>query len=247
MLSTSQATRRYCAVTILVTGVATLSLLRIGGPAQAAAIATRTDLQTILGGSGTLEDFESYIIPDGSAMNLLDITVLDSTSVTNGQGPGLVIPGVSFSLGMGGFLQAGLGDWNGAAYFGSPSKEILTGNSILAINFASPVRAFGMDLRAFTGFGATATMSVFGPDGATPIGLISSIGLSDDGIPLFAGWEDKSGIGRVELKQFILTQHIQNWSPIIDNLEFGGRPVLEPSSLMLMLATAPFLYRLRRC
>jgi hypothetical protein len=92
------------------------------------------------------------------------------------------------------------------------------------------VTAFGLDLRAFTGFGATADMKVFAPDGTTLIGDLPGIALPNSGVPVFAGWQDAGGIGAVQF-----TQDTQPWSPIIDNLEYGsGAQVIpEPSSFVL--------------
>jgi hypothetical protein len=97
----------------------------------------------------------------------------------------------------------------------------------LVIDFAGPVNAFGIDLRAFSGYGTTATMDIYAPDDTTLIGTLASIGLSSSGIQVFAGWEDAGGIGRIAL-----TQTGQTWSPIIDNLEFGNTAVPEPSTYL---------------
>ena len=198
-----------------------------------------TDLQTLLGEAGTLEDFESFTIDDGFATNI-DAKVLDSNAIANGQGPGLVVAGVRFTWPPG--IGPSNGQWDGAAYYGSFSKEILTNyQRKLDIDFTGVVTAFGVDLRTYTGYGSTATISIFGPDDSTLIGLVSSINLPDDGTAVFAGWTDVSGIGRVEL-----AQHDNTWSPIIDNLEFGSRGVPEPSAIWLALAAVVGLVLVRR-
>ena len=186
--------------------------------AEAAPIASRPALQALLVG-GTLEDFESFAVASGTAVGLSCAT-LDATAVCNGQGPGLVVPGISFPLSV-------IGQWNGAGYFGSPSRELLAGDPASVIDFGVPVQAFGVDLRAFAGFPGTATVTVFASDDVTPIGTLASIALGASGAPVFAGWEDLAGIGRVEV-----TQTGQVWTPPIDNLEFGIVP--EPSSLSLL-------------
>src|SRR5262245_45482503 len=207
--------RRACGL------VAGLTLGLVGAhSAEAASIADRSTLQALLV-AGSLEDFESFVVASGTASDL-NCSTLDAAAVCNGQGPGLVVPGVSFPLSI-------HGQWNGAGYFGSPSRELLGGDPALVIDFSVPVQAFGVDLRAFSGFPATATMKVFASDDLTPIGTLAPITLVGAGIPVFAGWEDPAGIGRVEL-----TQTVQAWTPPIDNLEFGVVP--EPSTALLFAA-----------
>jgi hypothetical protein len=202
-------------------------LFGIVAEANAGAIATRGALITALGGPGTLENFESFSVGNGAATALGSAT-LNSTSIVGGQGPGLVQSGLNFTFGTGG-LQ-----WDGAGYFGSPSKEILSGSPAgqpLGIQFTGLVNAFGIDLRAFTGFGATATVNIFAPNDTTLIASVSGIALSSSGVPVFFGWQDAGGIGEVTL-----TQTGQPWSPIIDNLEYGNAAtssVPEPFTLSI--------------
>jgi hypothetical protein len=186
--------------------------------AQAAPIATRAELQALLAGRGTLEDFESFDVAVGSG-DSLNCATLDAAAICEGQGPGLVEDGVSFTF-------RGYGIWDGAGYYGSESKELLSSDYAIYIDFTAPVQAFGVDLRAFTGFAAPAHMRVLGPDGTTLLGT-SFFVLSETGAPVFAGWEDLGGIGRIELSQ---SQH--PWSPILDDLEFG--PIPEPRTAALL-------------
>jgi hypothetical protein len=185
-------------------------------------ISDRTQLNTILGGSGVTENFENYNVPDGDA-RLSGTATLDSSTVVNGQGPGLVVNGVTF-VGGSSNLQ-----WNGANYVGSPSKELVAGKP-MNIDFSVPVNAFGLDLRAFTGFGDTATVTIFGTDDSTVLDTISPIGLAGTGVPVFFGYQDIAGIGKIEL-----TQQSLFWSPIIDNLTFGQSAAAstpEPSTVL---------------
>ena len=184
-------------------------------------ISDRTQLNTILGGSGVTENFENYNVPDGNGDGLQ--ATLDSSTVVNGQGPGLVVNGVTFVAGSSN-LQ-----WNGANYFGSPSKELVAGQP-MNIDFSVPVNAFGLDLRAFTGFGDTATVTIFGTDDSTVLDTISPIGLAGTGVPVFFGYQDIAGIGKIEL-----TQQSGFWSPMIDNLTFAQSAAAstpEPSTVL---------------
>lgn len=194
---------------------------------RAGPVLSRPALQALLEGPGTLEDFESFsffggISPIGGGRNSpIGCALLNSTASCNDQGPGLVVPGIDIVLGAN-------GQWNDVEYYGAPSKEILSLPPLM-IDFRIPVDAFGIDLRAFVGFPATATMTILGTDDSTVIGTFSGISLAGSGAPVFAGWEDITGIGRV-----MFSQTGWAWSPIIDNLEFGHRIAApEPSALSL--------------
>jgi hypothetical protein len=136
--------------------------------------------------------------------------VLNSAATCNGQGPGLVVPGVNFNF-------TAKGQWNGAGYFGAPSREILSNSQPLTIEFTTPVTIFAVDLRAYVGFPATATLTMYGLDDATIIGTLAPVYLSTTGVPTRVAWQDDTGIGKI-----VATQTGQPWSPIIDNLEFGA-------------------------
>jgi hypothetical protein len=198
-------------------------VLGIGLPLRAGQIASQADLQTVLGGPGTLETFEGFSLASGTAVGL-DCATLNSAATCNGQGPGLVAPGFSIT-----FSDAG-GQWDGAGYFGAPSQEILDAGQPLTISFTSPVSAFGIDLRAFSGFPATATVTILGLDDVTVVGTISGVSLDSGGDPVFVGWENDPGIGEVQF-----SQTGESWSPIVTNLEFGtaGGAVPEPMTFAL--------------
>lgn len=217
---TLSRTKAFIFAVLIIGGLALASVV------EASPISSRAALQAMLGGPGTLETFESYTILAGA--DVLDCGSLNSGAVCNGQGPGLVGPGLNFTWG------SGTGQWDSAGYFAAPSKEILSGSGQpLGIDFGVSVDAFGVDLRAFSGYGDTATMTVFGTDDTTVVGL-NVFSLPSSGVPIFAGWDNISGIGRVTLTQ---SDHV--WSPIIDNLEFGTSsgtpaPVPEPSTILLL-------------
>ena len=157
----------------------------------------------------TVETFEAFNIANGTAIRV-DCPVLDSSAICNGQGPGLVLPGVSY-------VFTTSGQWDGAGYFGSTSKEILSSDSPFTINFTPAVTIFGVNLRAYTGYPATATVTVYGPDDTTVIGTLSNVYLGSAGVALRVGWQNSTGIGKV-----VLAQTGQLFSPIIDDLEFGA-------------------------
>lgn len=193
-------------------------------PSQAGVITTRAQLDALLGVGAQNENFEGFTIGDGAAVNL-DTSTLDSTTIANGQGPGLVIPG--FRLTGSSQLQ-----WNGANYFGQPSKDILSnsGDGMMSLLFTIPTNAFGIDMLDFSGFSDTATVTVYAPDDITVLAVIGGINLQGAN-PFFFGYFDAGGIGKA-----VLTQTADGWSPIIDNLEFGqtGATVPEPGTLAML-------------
>lgn len=191
-------------------------------PALAGPIATRAALQALLGGPGTLEDFESFVPPAGS-FAFVDCNPIDSAAVCNGQGPGLVVPGLAIT---------GQPAWEDAGYFGLPTRML--GDNIDAPNtqfgFTVPVTAFGADLFAYSGFPSSdATLTIFGLDYITMIGQITGITLLTTGT--FVGWEDLAGIGAFSLAY---NGSLPGYIPNTDNVEFGTTIVPEPATLLLL-------------
>jgi hypothetical protein len=187
--------------------------------ANADPITSRVDLQTTLGGVGTVEDFEAYFLPSSAVTT--DCSVLNSSSICNGQGPGLVDTNLTIST-------TGTLQYNGPGYLGATSVELAGTGDQLNVDFLSAVgvAAFGLDLRAYIGFGGTATMNIFAADDSTLLGTISGIVLGSDGIAAFSGWDDATGIGSFNLRLIG-----QPWSPIIDNIEWGGSGTSVPPSI----------------
>lgn len=175
-------------------------------PASAAQLPTRSALRSAIGGPGTIESFEGFSVAvGGSAM--LGTTTLDSTTVANGQGPGLVVAGVA--LGGAGSLQ-----WNGQGYLGLSTRTLLASAEPLVIDFAAPVAAFGVDLAAFAGQPYTAAVTIFAADDVTVLAT-PTINVPGGTRP-FLGYAELGGIGKVELRD-----QAHAWSPIIDDLEFS--------------------------
>lgn len=199
-----------------------MAVLALALPAQVLAvpITSRAALQAMLGGPGTLEDFETFVPPPGS-FAFVDCATIDSAAVCNGQGPGLVVPGLAIT---------GQPAWQDAGYFGLPTRML--GDNIDAANtrftFTVPVTAFGADLFAYSGFpSADAAVTIFGLDDTTVIGQISGITLLTTGT--FVGWADPSGIGSFSLAY---NGSLPGYIPNTDNVEFGAVP--EPASLLLL-------------
>ncbi len=184
-------------------------------------IGDRATLQGLLGGGGTLHDFEAYNVAIGSA-DVLDVGFLDENTIANGQGPGLVSDGATYSTAQN-FLQ-----WNGDTYFGIPTRTLLSnsGDSTLYLNFDTPVQAFGFDLYTFSGYPDTTLVEVYDPAGAV---LYTSAGISVPGTAgVFFGYQAPA-IGGV-----MVQSQAFGWSTIIDDHLFGniGGPNLRVTGLV---------------
>lgn len=200
--------------------------------ASAQQIGTRAQLNTILGGGGTTDNFETYTGLGSGAVNL-GITHLDSTTVVNGQGPGLVNSGASYdSVGNNG-LQ-----WNGAGYFGQTSQDFLSNNQTLKITYSGFVQAMGVDLSTFAGYGDTFTITVYNAAGAQ-LGQVQIVDSGTSGMSEFFGWQSSGGIASVTF-----SDAVHGWSPIIDNHTYGAVP--EPASMLALALGAVGLVARRR-
>ena len=183
-------------------------LLGAATAARGGQLFSRAELQEFFGGPGIVEDFETFDINDGTQVNI-DCSTLNAAAICNGQGPGLVDSGIDVTFG------TGPGDWLGPGGFdGGPSKDLASSGQPLVVDFTAVTYAFGVDVRNGPFFAATASVDVYGADDATLLGSVEGIDLSS-GNPVFVGWSDPGGIGKVEFRQ------TQPWSPAIDNLEFG--------------------------
>lgn len=195
--------------------------LGLAREARANVVIDRNALNLILGGLAVAENFEAYQVATGNAelfsgVNTFTALTTLTQSPTNIQGPGLVTSGVTFS---GTNLQ-----WNAVNYYGAPSDEILFNGNTLTVDFATPTVAFGVDLRDFVGFSASAVVTVFAANNTT---VLYTTTLNLIGVPVFFGFQDAGGIGRVTFMN-----QSQSWSPIIDNLAFSAIP--EPSVVVLL-------------
>lgn len=200
-------------------------------PALAGQLTSRADLMTLLGTSAVTDDFEGYSIADGGVVNT-QLSYMDNTTVVNGNGPGLIHPGATYSSIRGPFT------WIGAGYKGIPSRSIVVWNVgpvapakalgaqdiklffAVLVQFANPVVAFGADLLRFDVVGIV-TVEIYDVFQNQIDELF--IDIPDIGVPSFAGYSYPDGIGAVVIKN---TKIGTTYSPTIDNLTYGfGAPV----------------------
>lgn len=213
--------------TILVVSAVAASSL-----AGAQQINTRAALNALLV-SSTTDDFESFAIGVGGAVNL-DVSILDSSSIANGQGPGLVNPGAKYSDPSSTQLQ-----WNGDQYFGLNTKTLLSNGASgdIRIDYANFTQAMGVDVKVFSGFGFQGTMDVY--NGANLVGSVNLSLAGNAGEFFFAGYQNAAGITHVVVKS-----PTWSWSPIIDDHTYGVVP--EPATIVALGAGLAALLRRRR-
>lgn len=196
-----------------------------GSAAHAGVVASRADLQAAIGGAGTTETFEGLPVSGGGAA--------DFSCASGALSAGSSCGGVSTTSLAAGATYTSTGSFqvDGAGYYGAPSKELLSNSGSLGISFTGAVNAVGLDLRAFSGYGDHATITVYGTDGVTVLDTVTNFTLSGSGVPAFFGYESSAGIGGLSLSPTSYP-----WSPLVDNVEWGSTTsaVPEPTSLALM-------------
>ena len=158
-------------------------------------IESRSDLLAQLGSAAVTEDFEAYIFPDYSARRVG--TQLDATSVLEGQGPGLIKPGVQF-------IQQPAGEglqWDRQFDYGTTSAALVSDDELI-VDFTVPVSHVGFDMFWFdVGFPLAhpSTVEVYAANDAT---LLYTTDIAEPFAPdsYFFGYADTgSGIGRIVL------------------------------------------------
>jgi hypothetical protein len=217
--------------------LAVVSLALLLSEVKGGIIGTRTDLLSQLGSNAVTENFESYLFPSDTAKRVG--TELDATSVIDGQGPGLVQPGVRFQQ-----TPAGEGlQWDRQFEYGLQSAALVSDNKLI-VDFTTPVTHAGFDFFWFNaGFqlAEPATIQVFATD---DVSLLYSTNIFEPYAPnsFFFGFTDSQGIGNIAL--FRVEDEALGVSPIIDNLTFGSIP--EPSTLSLVLLGASVMLAVSR-
>lgn len=198
--------------------------------ASAQQINDRATLNSLLTSSVT-DDFESFDIGSGGATTT-DVSSLDSGSVVNGQGPGLVNPGATYS-------GDGSIQWNGDQYYNIATKSILdnSSNGTLKIDYANGTQAMGLDANNFVGFGYSGQMDVY--NGASLVGTVKFNLAGNGGETVFLGYQNAAGITSV-----VISSPTYSWSPIIDNHTYGVVP--EPFSMATLGIGALALLRRKR-
>lgn len=179
-------------------------------------VADRPTLNGLLGSSGYTETFGGFTLTPGTAMSFGGVNSFDFTSIVDSQGPNLVQQGVTYS---GTTLQ-----WNAPGYYNAVSNEILFNGGSITLTFATPTPAFGVDVRDFSGYSNSMTVTIYAPNDVTVLNSFSGINITDPAI--FFGYQDPGGIGMVTFTNG------GGWSPIITNLTFT--PIPEPSSVALI-------------
>ncbi len=183
-------------------------------------IGQRSALDAMLGANASNENFEN--------LSLASNTVtffggpLDNATTVNGQGPGLVVPGVTLSASIGGLA------WQGNGFFGISTKTMGSNPaSDLTVDFDGGVDAFGVDVRNYGGFPNISDLTVFGPDDTTVIGVFLGLDLPAAASSQFMGFTSPGGIGSFRIDMF------QGFGPVVDNLAFGNQAP-EPATLALL-------------
>lgn len=189
--------------------------------AHAASIATRADLNKLLGNNLILEDFET---PDFTNQTRYDLGPLNYDTDVPGLGKHLVKEGITFQRNpdfTDGSGYRGI-DFNPSGYFGSVSK-VLSGaggsggasiRNDFQFVFTTPVTAFGVDLIAYKDFPSNATISVYDTSGAL-IADINASGTAGEGT--FFGWENAGGISKVTFHDTPNGSYME-----FDNVGFGS-------------------------
>ncbi len=149
---------------------------------------------------------------------------LNSTTMFDGYGPGLVKPGATYSSGTNNPLY-----WDGNGYYGLNGQTLgdCTGwrGEALDITYTMPVDAMGFDMQGYEGFSMAGTVSVYDTSGTLLDTTVVNGG--------FFGWENLGGIGQVRISATSVPSYI-----LIDNHGYGMHIVPEPSTVALLAAGA---------
>lgn len=184
------------------------------GMALAGQVGDRPTLEGLLGGGGILEDFETLDIPPGGQRS--DSSgLLNSDSIFDGSGPGLVQPGADY-------VSPTLW-WNGDGYYDLDTQTLADSSGWrgfeITIEYDPPIAALGFDMQNYAGYSMAGTVSVYDTLG----GLLGATAVNGG----FFGWEDSGGIGSV-----VVSADSDGYI-MIDNHLYG---VPEPATAGLLVA-----------
>ena len=201
---------------------------------HAGVILSRADLVNALGGAAATEDFESW---NGTVLTPGGWSSLDSSTIVEGQGPGIVNDGLRFTN-INSNRELNELQLDRRSEYGITSGALLAEGGTLVINFLGPVTHAGLDFFQFRGWQDTATVRVYGSDDTSMI--YDSSGLAAPNAPssTFFAYTDAAGIGRITIQS---TSY--GWSPLIDDLTYGVVP--EPATLSLLALGGLALLRRR--
>jgi len=180
--------------------------------ALAQEIPNRTALEVLLGANLILEDFETFQMPADATVSL-DAEVLDATTVTNHQGPGLVEPGASYWA-----PPSNLIHWNGDGWYGITTQSFFINFTCgsVHIEYDPPVQAFGVDLANILPGLPCAGFAQVIDQGGSNVGLAHFAVGDQPGDRTFVGWRHDPGISEVVLHSLDTF-----WSPILDDHGYG--------------------------
>lgn len=157
----------------------------------------------------SIDQFETYQLPAGGA-EAISISEINSDTVINGQGPGLVARNVRYDAGSGNI------QWNNRNYFGQSSKNVNSNlnGGLITIHYLSVQSSASFTLAAFAGYSDTATCTAYDIHGNS-VDMVSGVSLPD-GNPVPVSLTSPKGIARVEI------QGTYSWSPLLDHSDFTG-------------------------
>jgi hypothetical protein len=138
--------------------------------------------------------------------------------------PSLAFPGFTLNS-TGSSLQL-----DAPGYFGATNYELLGGdNATLTIDFNATQSAFAIDLRDFSGYGGTDTITVYGADDTTVLGTYY-IALNGS-VVTFTDTGESAPIGAVNLG----VVSGEDWSGILQSVTYNGAASTpEPGTLTLL-------------
>jgi hypothetical protein len=160
----------------------------------------------------TTQDFNAYGVASGlGAGQAEDLGIFS-----------LAFPGFTLTAGGSTGLQL-----DAPGYFGALNYELLTNGGDLTIAFAANQNAFSIDLRDFTTYGGTDTITVYGADDVT---VLNTYFVNLNGtIATFSDAGESAPIGAVNLS----IVNGENWSGILQSVTYNGGTTPEPGTLVL--------------